>query len=273
MKSSALRVQFIFLLPVLLAGCRRIPGKPVAGDQVPRPSAIQNFPQLYAENCSGCHGANGQHGAALDLANPEYQALIDNATLRSIIAQGRPGTLMPAFARSAGGTLTDAQIDALVQGMRSHWARPAEFTHIMLPAYTPSAVGDVKRGAEAYETDCATCHDDAGAAKDTASAGDDAETAGSITDKDFLALVSDRFLHTIAITGRPDLGMPDWRDRVPDQPMSEQEIEDVVAWLSAQRATQPLQMGTTTEPAAKTPTEKAPEKKQTAQSNRPGGAA
>ena len=66
---------------------------------------------------------NGQDGAATNLANPEYQALIDDASLREVIAKGMKGTLMPAFAQENGGMLTDAQIDALVQGMRASWRK------------------------------------------------------------------------------------------------------------------------------------------------------
>ena len=39
-------------------------------------------------------------------------------------SSGIPGSLMPAFAKSAGGALTDEQIDILVREMRARWARP-----------------------------------------------------------------------------------------------------------------------------------------------------
>jgi hypothetical protein len=48
-------------------------------------------------------------------------------------------------------------------------------------------------------------------------------------------LISDQGLRTIVITGRPDFGAPDWRGNVPGRPMTDQEISDVVAWLSSQR--------------------------------------
>jgi cytochrome c oxidase cbb3-type subunit 3/ubiquinol-cytochrome c reductase cytochrome c subunit len=37
------------------------------------------------------------------------------------------------------------------------------------------------------------------------------------------------------IAGRSDLGMPDWRGASTERAMTEQEIADVVAWLTAQR--------------------------------------
>jgi cytochrome c oxidase cbb3-type subunit 3/ubiquinol-cytochrome c reductase cytochrome c subunit len=56
-----------------------------------------------------------------------------------------------------------------------------------------------------------------------------------------LALVSDQGLRTIVITGRPELGAPDWRGNVPGKPMSDQEITDVVAWAASRRVQNPGQ--------------------------------
>ena len=74
-----------------------------------------------------CHGAKGSDGAATDLANPEYLAWVDDASLRAVIEQGEKGSLMPAFALKHGGTLTESQIDVLVQGMRAEWSKPDVF--------------------------------------------------------------------------------------------------------------------------------------------------
>ncbi|HEY7318089.1 MAG TPA: hypothetical protein VIE89_10990, partial [Candidatus Binatia bacterium] len=59
----------------------------------------------------------------------------------------------------------------------------------------------------------------------------------------YLALVSDQGLRTTVIVGRSDLGMPDWRANVSGQPMSPQEISDVVAWLASHRQTNLLAQG------------------------------
>ena len=91
-----------------------------------------------------------------------------------------------------------------------------------------SGPGDARRGAVTYTTYCAQCHDgaDGGGAK-----------GGSVTDPDYLALVSDQALRTAVIAGRPDLGKPDWRTNLPGRPMSSQDISDVVAWLVSLRET------------------------------------
>jgi hypothetical protein len=60
-------------------------------------------------------------------------------------------------------------------------------------------------------------------------------------DGSYLALVSDRYMRTTVIAGRPELGAPDWRENVRGRPMSEQEVTDVVAWLASRRAASPGQ--------------------------------
>ena len=45
------------------------------------------FEVLYHQNCAGCHGADGKNGAAIDLANPEYQSLVDDASLTQVDQQ------------------------------------------------------------------------------------------------------------------------------------------------------------------------------------------
>jgi mono/diheme cytochrome c family protein len=59
--------------------------------------------------------------------------------------------------------------------------------------------------------------------------------AGSVVDPAYLGLVSDQYLRTVVIAGRPDLGMPGFREYVPGKPMTPEEISDVVAWLASHR--------------------------------------
>jgi cytochrome c oxidase cbb3-type subunit 3/ubiquinol-cytochrome c reductase cytochrome c subunit len=67
-------------------------------------------------------------------------------------------------------------------------------------------------------------------------------------DPAYLALVSDQGLRVAVIAGRPDLGMPDWRSYVAAQPLSRQQISDVVAWLAAQRRPVPGLLATDADP-------------------------
>jgi cytochrome c oxidase cbb3-type subunit 3 len=219
----------MFLIPaiagLLCAGCSRAPGRPVAGSEVMPPDRILDFHTLFARNCAGCHGKSGKGGAAVPLSDPVFLAIVGDPVIRRIAATGVPGTPMPAFAQSAGGMLTDQQLDAIVRGIRS-WGQPDLHGRDDLPAYSATDVGDPHRGAGVYATYCSACHGPDGKG---------GHSASSIVNPSYLALVSDQDLRTNVIIGRPELGAPDWRNNVPGKPMSTQEISDVVAWLAAQR--------------------------------------
>ena len=71
-------------VPLLLIGCGvltgcDLPGRPQPGSGGAAAGGVTSFDKLYGENCAGCHGQNGDNGSATNLANPEYQALIDDA--------------------------------------------------------------------------------------------------------------------------------------------------------------------------------------------------
>jgi cytochrome c oxidase cbb3-type subunit 3 len=212
-------------------GCSSSPGRPKPNSEIIAPNQVMDFNLLYGQNCAGCHGTNGSGGAAIALANPVFLAIADESAIRRTTANGVPGTPMPAFAQSAGGMLTDKQIDALVSGIRS-WAKHNDLQNAALPPYSSQTPGDPQRGAVAYQTYCSSCHgtDGGGGTK-----------ASSIVDGSYLALVSDQELRTTVIAGRPELGAPDWRGDVEGRPMSTQEISDVVAWLAAHRTQVPGQ--------------------------------
>jgi mono/diheme cytochrome c family protein len=159
-------------------------------------------------------------------------AIADDAVIRKVIGNGVRATAMPAFAESAGGMLTDAQIDVITEGIRSRWSQQGVLNVATAPSYAPKSTGDVQRGELAYKIYCESCHGPGGRG---------AARGSSVTDDSFLALVSDQGLRTIVITGRPELGAPDWRGNVPGKPMSEQEVTDVVAWLGSRRAQNPGQ--------------------------------
>lgn len=225
MRTLPLAAAVTILLALALAGCDRLPGKPRPSDQAPLPSQVMAFGALYGENCAACHGADGRLGASRPLNDPVYLALVPRDQLRKVIAAGVAGTLQPAFAASAGGTLTDAQIDALVSGMLDTWGKATPDKTAALPPYAARA-GDARRGKGVYAAACAGCHGPEGKG---------GPKAGAVTDASYLALVSDQYLRTTVIAGRADLGMPDWRGYTPGQPLTAQQISDVVAWLIAQR--------------------------------------
>jgi len=219
------RAILSLVLLVLLSGCDRKIGPPNDQEELMRPENVASFDRLYKQNCSACHGENGSRGPALDLANPTYQSLVDDASLRRWITSGMPETQMPAFGESAGGFLTPQQVDVLATGMRARWNHPDHGAADM-PPYSSSAVGNVEHGQDIFRVSCTSCHQ---------------QEHQKITDASYLSLVSDQSLRTIIIAGRPDLGHPDWAQVLPGQPLTDQDVSDVIAYLHSLRSDTPGQ--------------------------------
>jgi cytochrome c oxidase cbb3-type subunit 3 len=223
---------------MLVTGCD-IPGRPRPEDRFVTPHSELSFSVLYQQNCSGCHGADGTLGPAPPLNDPLFRSIVPEKELQQIIAEGRTGTLMPAFGEKHGGPLTAAQIHVLTreikgapdpQGAARQWGlaelRPGA------PSYPEASgsAGNKQRGLKAFAQACAPCHGEQGQGGDM---------GGAISNPDFLVLISYQALRRIVITGRPDLGMPDYADargRGEDfKPLTSQDVSAIVALLSSWR--------------------------------------
>ena len=168
---------------------------------------------------------------------------------------------MPAFSKENGGRLTTIQIQVLVHeikgipyrvveaqgdlaahvvadtgGVAPTWGSVAE-PPAGVPAYRQPATaadgnvsGSSTAGALAFGRACAACHGSHGQGVVKES-----KTCRKINDAVALRLMSDQLLRRYAITGRPDVGMPNFgqsRERdVHFQPLTDQEITDLVALL------------------------------------------
>lgn len=212
-----------------LSGCDQLPGKPKESDRWVAPDAIKDFKQLFGTNCSACHGDDAAIGPSLSVQNPLYLAVVPKDVLKKIIADGIKATAMPAFAKANGGEITDEQIDILVNNLAGK-AAPQQTgsdksSSGNLPPYS-APLGDADRGSEAYNQYCAGCH---------GQAGEGGKKAGSIVNPDYLHLVSDQYLRSVIIGGRPELEMPNYQEFVKDHPMSPEDIANVVAWLASHR--------------------------------------
>ncbi len=222
-------------LTLAVSGCNSAPGRP--GPQAARPGQVLDFPSLYAENCASCHGVNGRYGAAISLANPVYLAVAGVANIQRITAIGVPGTAMPPFARSSGGMLTDRQIAVLSQQMVALWGNPSALAGQTPPAYTSSTPGDPAQGQKTFDIFCARCH----GADATGGHADNDVVTGPLVDPAYLALISDQGLRSIIIAGQTEQGPYDWRSYTPGHPMTDQDVTDIVAWLTSHRIPTPGQ--------------------------------
>jgi cytochrome c oxidase cbb3-type subunit III len=250
----------VVAVTLLTAGCD-FPGRPERAHRPVPADKVMDFRTLYGQNCAGCHGANGKMGPAPPLNDPIFRAIVSEGDLTMIITSGRlmddivPGddiatiaakgrnkTLMPAFAKTNGGTLTPEQIEVLVKEIKGvSYKRPGEDDVIQpewgspglppsnVPSYTMPATdsgADPKRGAEVFARACASCH------------GDDGKGTKLIHDRTFLALLSDQALRRLVITGRPDLGMPNYAERHNEpnfKALTEAEVTHLVELLASWR--------------------------------------
>lgn len=114
---------------------------------------------LYLNNCTPCHGNQGQGVDAPPLANSAYVQHADDATLEATIASGFSGTEMPAWLNTNGGPFTKTQISYIAAYLRT--LQPAPVTNAVTPTATepsPLPAGNAADGKVAFGQYCAACH-------------------------------------------------------------------------------------------------------------------
>lgn len=207
----------------LLTGCDA-PGKP--GPPPLSPDEVVDFPTLFADHCQGCHGVDGKGAAVQRLNDAMYLSMVPKQEILYTVMNGRPGTLMPAFSQKQGGPLTDEQIRVLVDGIEANWGKP-RVDPKTLPPYFAQGPGNPAQGEQVFKKACAMCHGSA----------EHPGPVGAVSIPKFLSLISDQDIRTIVIIGRSNTGMPNYRQHALGRPMTNQEITDVVAYLSSLRPT------------------------------------
>jgi mono/diheme cytochrome c family protein len=139
---------------------------------------------IYLENCTSCHGAQGEGVDAPPLRNSQFVQKAGDEVVSTTIAHGIPGTEMPAWLQTQGGPLTEIQIDHVIaylhtlQGVTSlptATPAPEEPTATPLPPGAPtpeparpsepggpgpaaSMAGQVNQGQPLFGLYCASCH-------------------------------------------------------------------------------------------------------------------
>lgn len=168
----------------------------------------------------------------MPLNDPLFLALVSDEALRRVIDRGRPGTLMPAFGQTAGGTLTVPQVVVLAAGLRKEWGQGFDKSKTPSSEYRLADSeganpprGDADRGKEVYVLACARCHGSDGKGG----------RAGTLRDRAFLALISDQALRHVVTTGRTDLGMPGYATVGGQKPLTAEQISDLVVLLASWR--------------------------------------
>jgi mono/diheme cytochrome c family protein len=78
---------------------------------------------LYDQNCSVCHGPNGEGRVGATLAKV-WPSVRPDLRVKTVVVEGVNGSAMPAWSQANGGPLTEAEIDDIVAYVLSWSAAP-----------------------------------------------------------------------------------------------------------------------------------------------------
>ncbi|MBP6471958.1 MAG: c-type cytochrome [Chloroflexi bacterium] len=182
--------------------------------------------QLYASNCTLCHGVNGEGtNLAVPLNTADIQAT-DLAELERIIREGVPGTLMVSW----NSSLAPEEITSLAEFLQN-WDELSAHDLVLTP---PEPIHiDVNNpeemlalGERIYNATCVVCHGVDGSGG----------TGPVLNSQQILSRDTDEMLTTFIINGgrMPNANMPPFGDR-----LTSVEIEAVVQFLRAWEPTAP----------------------------------
>ncbi len=176
---------------------------------------IQRGTAIYTEQCTGCHGLQGEGGVGPALKDKLVLKNTPDEVFFSLIRSGVPNTQMPSWSVDFGGPLTDEDIHDLVALLRS-WEETA-------PEILPAArQPDPAQGALLFSSTCALCHGEAGMGGKPG--------VPALNDLSRLEKFDDAWYHSVIANGRPAKGMPTW-----GTVLSPAQIDDLVALIAAWR--------------------------------------
>lgn len=215
------------MIPVSLAAPE------VANEQIAAISALgpegsiwANGLNLYAQNCTTCHGATGEGSSlAVALNTPELRSQ-DAATITRTISEGVPGTMMAAWNKA----LQPEEISALAEFLL-HWDQvEAAGVALSLPTIEQIDLGDAEAvlalGERLFTTTCTTCHGENGSGG----------IGPAINSQQFLSRKDDAAIEQAIIQGgkRPNSSMPAFGER-----LTSVEITALVRYIRSLQATAP----------------------------------
>jgi mono/diheme cytochrome c family protein len=251
--------QALTLVPALLT-----PGAPAASTGAPGDAAAGAA--VYYQNCSPCHGVNGEGVTGLALRNDSYITKAGTQVF-STVANGRLALGMPAWLHANGGPLDEGQIANVVAYLhtlqdlpplpvasRTPTPPPPTATPANGPTETPpeparpsepgdpgpaaQITGDAGRGQVLFGSYCAACHGPQGLQGIPNPGSDDGSVPAlnpidsTIVDQDLKAFATniDLFLEHGSVPGGPApwVRMPAFGDL---KMLTDQQLADVIAYL------------------------------------------
>jgi mono/diheme cytochrome c family protein len=199
--------------------------------------------RLYADNCAVCHGPQGEGRVGARLK--DFPSINPNAFVKATVANGVPGSKMPAWSKAKGGPLTDAEIDAIAAFVAT-WTTgsvpvvPTEAPQILAVLPTVAGVsGDPTRGAQVFQQNCQACHGARGEGR-----------VGVNLAKPFASAFPAAYVKQVVSGGVQGSVMPAWAQSN-GGPLTDQQIDDVAAFvLSMQKTASPTFIEPTPAPAS-----------------------
>lgn len=225
----------LLIVAALGIAALREPARQVRAAEAVQAAAVIEGTDLYAQNCTACHGASGEGLAAYPPLDSEGVQGMDAETLYRVIERGRYNTAMAAFGVDEGGILTQMQINSLaVMIQAGTWdtvaARvaelgltPPQITVLEVPPETLALVqalpaGDsLANGLTTYAENCAACHGANGEGSSLAPALNNPEQRARLTDDDLTRVITQ---------GVPGTLMASWNSA-----LDSTQITDVVALI------------------------------------------
>ena len=169
------------------------------------PAQVPEGNELFAQNCSNCHGVR-------------VPAAPDVEQARHLIASGGAHETMPVW----GSILTAEQLDALV-------------------SYTLNASRgtSLEVGQQLFAQNCATCHGSFGEGGANPTRADD--VIAPISTGEYLRTRDDSTLRAIIAQGQPNFGMSPFGTAF-GGPLEEEEVDAIVAFMRAWQEKPPVEL-------------------------------
>lgn len=223
-------------MPLVILGILMFAGLVIGRAQTVDPTEQLTLgAQLFADNCVVCHGQNGEGRVGATLAK-DWPSIRPELTVRTIIEQGVPGSVMPAWGQEHGGPFSSNEVDALLTYILS-W-QTGELPDLMpMPTATlrpalspvPEVEGDPNRGGVLFGENCAMCH------------GANAEgRIGATLAKAWPGIRPDLNIKATIANGIAGSAMPAWSQEN-GGPLTEQDLNDLVAFVMVLPSAQVLQ--------------------------------
>ena len=182
--------------------------------------------QVFAANCTTCHGVNGEGSSLGVVLNSDEVRATDAAELSRIITEGVPGTMMAGW----DGALADEEIETVVAFLRNWDVITAAGLELIPPAPIQIDLNNPEEvlalGERLFSTTCVSCHGDNGSGG----------TGPALNSQQFLTRKTDEQIADTIIYGghRRNSIMPAFGDR-----LTSVEIDAIVQFVRAWEPTAP----------------------------------